>query len=100
MDHGILNTSLKSRGNIDNQIDAYKSQVAAAKKAKAKADRASFVANQKAAKALLASVSDERMSALAERVKQPVAALRKRLASESHWNPTMIIKLFSASEAA
>lgn len=95
MDHGILNTSLKSRGNIDNQIDAYKATIAAEKRTKAKADRAALVANQKTAKDLLASVSEDRMAALAERVKQPVASLRKHLASESHWNPTMIIKLFA-----
>ena len=95
MDHGILNTPLSSRGNIDNQIDAYKAKLAADKRVKAKAGRALLVENQKAAKALLATVSDERMAALAERVKQPVAALRKHLASESHWNPTMILKLFS-----
>lgn len=52
LDHGILNVPLSKRGNIDAQIDKYKAEQAAIKKAETKAAKTEFNTNKAIAKAL------------------------------------------------
>ncbi|TPN03835.1 hypothetical protein FJ973_29780 [Mesorhizobium sp. B2-1-3] len=95
MDHGILNTPLRSRGNIDAQIDHHKATQAAAYKESAKIIRAELVADQATAKALFESMSVERLAQLAHRCNVSLSAMKKKLRSDSHWQPKLVISLLS-----
>ena len=96
LDHGALNVPLAKRGNIDAQIDRYKADQARAAKAARKAQAAHTSAARIEAKALLASVTPERLSHLSARTGQTAAAVRKHLKSEAHWNPEFVIRLLAA----
>lgn len=93
LDHGSLNVPLAKRGNIDAQIDRYKRDHAREVAAKSKALAAQEKADREQAKGLLADASDDRVRALAARCGISVAAMKKQLKSEAHWNPRLIIKL-------
>ena len=96
LDHGILNVPLAKRGNIDAQIDRYKRDEARNAKSAAKAHAAKMKSDRAAAKALLAEAPVERIASLAERFGLTPAKMRSHLASEAHWRPALIIKLFAA----
>jgi hypothetical protein len=88
LDHGTLNVPLAKRGNIDAQIDAYKRDQARAARNKAKDRAAELQLNRTIAKDLLAAAPIERIAKLADRCKS--------LASDAHFQPSLIIKLFAA----
>ena len=96
LDHGILNVPLAKRGNIDAQIDRYKADQARAAKAADKERAARLKAERAEAKALLAQAPADRIAALADRFGMTPAKMRSHLASEAHWRPALIIKLFTA----
>lgn len=96
MDHGILNTPLRSRGNIDAQIDRYKADQAAQRKVARKATHAQVTADRSEAKNLIAGMSSERLAALCLRCNLRPSVMLARLKSDAHWQPTFIIKLLTA----
>lgn len=93
MDHGILNTPLRSRGNIDAQIDRYKAGQAAQAKAVAKSNAEQAKIDRAAAHKALDNISGPRLLQLAMRNNVSVPAMRKHLRSECHWQPKLIISL-------
>ena len=96
LDHGILNVPLAKRGNIDAKIDRYKADQARAAKAADKERAAGLKVARIEAKALLAQAPADRIAALAARFGLTPAKTRSHLASEAHWQPALIIKLFTA----
>lgn len=98
-DHGILNVSLAKRGNIDSQLDAYKRDVAKAKVELARANTARMKELRPIAKALVENLPAHVLNAMAIKAGASVAATRKRLQSEAHWNPALVIDVLSKKGA-
>lgn len=92
LDHGILNVPLSKRGNIDAQLDAYKAQQAAERRAKAKADAAEMKALRARAKALVDAADPAVLAAAAARSGSTVAAVKAMLRSDAHWAPARVIR--------
>jgi len=92
LDHGTLNIPLSKRGDIDAQIDAYKATQVAHKKVDAKAQARQLAELRTRAKALVAAMSQERIKWWAERCETTPAIVSKRLKSNAHWQPGLIIK--------
>jgi hypothetical protein len=95
MDHGVLNLQLNKRGNgsIESQIDAYKRTEASAKAKARKLIAECTKANRITAKALVASTDDARWQELAQHAGQTVAAVKKHVTSQAHWQPAFVIRL-------
>lgn len=93
MDHGILNTPLRSRGDIDAQIDRYKANLASEAKAAARTKAAQLKADRLVAHTLLDNAAAERLQEISLRVAMSVPALRKHLRGECHWQPWLVIGL-------
>lgn len=94
-DHGILNVPLAKRGNIDSQIDAYKAEVARDEKAKSRARAAELKVLCAEAKALVESLSADRLAAISAKAKLTPTQARKKLRSMAHWSPAFIIRNLS-----
>lgn len=96
LDHGTLNIPLSKRGDIDAQIDRYKAQQAAEKAAARKTQAQQTAEQREQAKALVASVSAEKLAALATKSGLTLAAARKKLTSMAHWEPKVVIAALAA----
>ena len=100
LDHGMLNIPLSKRGNIDNQIDAYKAKLAKADRRDRMTRNEKMVADRVEAKALLAAASKERLTDLSAKCGVTVAALHIKLKSDAHWAPRTIIGIFAPRSVA
>lgn len=89
LDHGILNIPLAKRGNIDNQIDAWKREQVA----KTKAANAVYLEQRAAAKALLAAKDAEFFERMAKRLGLTVKQAAKELNSMAYFTPSKILVL-------
>jgi len=96
LDHGMLNIPLSKRGNIDNQIDAYKADQAKTDRAvrKARADEVAILRIE--AKSLLAAAPASRVADLAARFGITKGQMRSKLKSDAHWLPAQVITLLTA----
>ena len=97
LDHGALNVPLRKRGDIDKQIDAHKAKQAKEERAKRRSASADMAHDREEAKRLLAATTEERIKHLADLCGKTVAAMRKHLQSEAHWQPKLIIALLKAA---
>lgn len=95
LDHGILNVPLSKRGNIDAQIDKYKAEQEAAKKAKEKAIKAEFSANKAIAKELWSKVDKDLIKQDAKKRGVKFSELRDVLHDLVKWQPHKAIKVLS-----
>lgn len=93
LDHGVLNLPLnqrdktlfgETRAQFDERMEAWERAV---KKSRQEA--------RERAKAVVASLSDERVLAFAPRLGvKTLAQARKKLNIEAHWNPAAILRTF------
>jgi Ni/Co efflux regulator RcnB len=99
LDHGLLNLPLSKRGDIDQQIDAFKArEVVAAKKArKQNAERVAI--ERLLAKALVEKTTDAEWQRLSQKTSQPLVAVKKYVTSQAHWQPGFVIRLLGQVEA-
>lgn len=101
-DHGILNLPLSKRGggSIDAQIDRYKREKAREDRARDRANAAKTKALRDQAKTLIAS---DRAAAIVERMSAAtgltVAAVRRNMAQQARWNPSLVIRVFAEDAA-
>lgn len=93
LDHGILNVPLSKRENIDTQIDKYKAEQLAAKKAKEKAIKAEFNANKEMAKELWSKVDKDLIKQDAKKRGVKFSELRDVLHDFVKWQPNKAIKV-------
>jgi hypothetical protein len=100
MDHGVLNIPLSKRGDIDQQLDAYKASQASAKAKVRKMIAECTKANRVTAKALVADTTEARWEELASHAGQSVAAVKKHVTSQAHWQPAFVIRLLRSSPSA
>lgn len=100
LDHGILNIPLSKRGNIDNQIDAYKAEQAKEARVANRTRAEKLAADRIEAKALLAAAPKDRLVALAAKCNMTVTELRSQLKSDAHWAPRAVIGIFAPRHIA
>ncbi|MDM9281824.1 hypothetical protein QU814_01225 [Providencia rettgeri] len=93
LDHGILNVPLSKRGNIDAQIDKYKAEQAAIKKAETEAAKAMFNANKAIAKELWSKVDKDLIKQDAKKLGVKFSELRDILHDFVKWQPHKAIKV-------
>lgn len=91
-DPAIVNLPLSARGDIDRQLDAYKRDQAAASRAAIKASNAERKADGLIAKELVRNIAADKLQRIADKAGITVAAARKNLMSDAHWNPALIIR--------
>ncbi|MBN9410862.1 MAG: hypothetical protein J0H69_17090 [Burkholderiales bacterium] len=91
MDHGLLNVPLAKRGDIDAQLDAYRAEQARVANRTRKAAAQATAELRTTAKALVKSMSDERIAELAQKLKSTPAQVRRLLMSNAHWMPQVVI---------
>lgn len=91
-DHGTLNVPLAKRGDIDNQLDAYKAQVAATRKAEERKLAAELKTLRTEAKALVENTPADRLATLASESGLTITQARKKLRSMAHWSPAFVIR--------
>lgn len=96
LDHGTLNVPLAKRGDIDAQLDRYKATKAREQAAAAKVSTATMRMRRELAKGFLATLTEERLAELAAAVHVTVSALRKSLASDAHFQPSVVLALADA----
>lgn len=92
LDHGVLNIPLSKRGNIDNQIDAYKSSQAKGATVARKAAAQLLVEQRMKAKAIIAGMSDERIAAMAAKHATTTSKVLQMLKSIAYFTPAQLIK--------
>lgn len=100
LDHGALNLPLAKRGDIDAQIGRYKQAQARGAAEKRRAGAADMKIRRDRAKALVSVITPEQLSDLAAHCDATPAAMRKRLKSDAHWQPDLVIKMLAARGAA
>lgn len=93
LDHGILNVPLPKRGNIDAQIDKYKAEQAAIKKAETKAAKTEFNTNKVIAKELWNKVDKDLIKQDAKKLGVKFSELRDILHDFVKWQPHKAIKV-------
>ncbi|MEY0214911.1 hypothetical protein AB7W58_10140 [Providencia rettgeri] len=93
LDHGILNVPLSKRGNIDTQIDKYKAEQAAIKKAKEEEEQAEFTYNKEIAKELWNQVDKDLIKQDAKKRGVKFSELRDILHDFVKWQPHKAIKV-------
>ena len=88
LDHGVLNTPLKKRGDtlFGETRAQFEKRVAAWKRAK-RQERKALITE---AKALIAQVPDDRMAELGKPYRMTVKQVRKEFASMASANPAMV----------
>lgn len=79
LDHGILNIPLSKRGNIDNQIDAYKAQKAKEEKQERDLIKKERAALKAEAKELYNSLTREQLQKVAKHKNVKLSELRTTL---------------------
>lgn len=92
LDHGTLNIPLAKRGDINAQLDRYKADQEAQRRALAKARTKELIALRARAKAIVAAMSKERIAELAAKCHTTPADVRKVMKSNAHWQPEWVIK--------
>lgn len=92
LDHGELNIPLAKRGDIDDQIDRYKADQAAAAKRAAKARANTTQALRARAKAIVEAMTTERVCELADNLSTTPANVRNLMRSNAFWKPELVIK--------
>jgi hypothetical protein len=93
LDHGVLNTPLKKRG--DTLFGETRAQFEKRVAAEEKASRVERLQARERAKRAVANLSDERVLAFAAKLGvKTLAQARKKLNSEAHWNPSAILRVF------
>lgn len=100
LDHGALNVPLAKRGNIDAQIDRFKADQARQQRADRRTRSEKLADDRIEAKDLLADASVERLTELAGKCGVTVAALRKQLKSDAHWQPRTVIGIFAPRQVS
>ncbi|MBG5926108.1 hypothetical protein [Providencia rettgeri] len=93
LDHGILNVKLSKRGNIDAQIDQYKTEQAAIKKAKDKSAKVEFNTNKAIAKELWNKVDKDLIKQDAKKRGVKFSELRDILDDFVKWQPHKAIEV-------
>lgn len=95
LDHGILNLPLSKRGNIDNQIDAYKREQASSAEKNRKACAQQLRADKAEARPILEKLLADvaLIEAKAAAMNVTPKALRDQLKSWSTWQPKNLIAL-------
>ncbi len=94
-DHGELNVPLSKRGNIDAEIDRFKSRQEAERRLRAVCKAAALKVDRAEAHALVDKLELAELNRLADRFSLTPAVMRKRLRSDCHWQPRLIIGLLS-----
>lgn len=94
IDNAIVNVPLSKRGDIDAQLDAYKRNKAREERQLCKALAQETKLLRERAKAIVSGLPVERIAKRAEAAGMTTVQYRKRLMSEAHWNPNMIVRLF------
>lgn len=97
MDHGILNVPLDKRGNIDAQVDAYKSSEARKAEVARKARAAELPALRAAAKAAVVAADPEMLKRVSAKSSTTLAAVKKSLLSDAYWRPEFVIRVLGAA---
>lgn len=92
LDHGVLNVPLHKRGNIDAQIDRYKAETRRAEAAAHKERMAAKREKTAQAKALVASLTDERAAELMAKFSLTRKQLEKKLNSIAYYTPDVILR--------
>lgn len=95
LDHGILNTPLKKRGDIDQQIDAHKREQAAAVAMIRKAQAATLKVLKAKARVALDEIkaAPGLLDRKAAAMNKTAAALLAHLEGWAKWEPANLIKL-------
>jgi len=93
LDHGLLNIPLAKRGDIDAQLDKFKSKQASDAKAARKARAAEMAALRVKAKGLVANADAGLLQRVAERSGRTVATVKRILNSDAHWRPEFVIRV-------
>lgn len=101
LDHGILNVPLskRSHGSINAQIDRWKAEQARAARNERKRLAAETRALRAEAKAIVGSISVERLSEIAARKGLTAKRALKRLNQDAYWEPRKIIAEFGSDAA-
>lgn len=92
LDHGMLNVPLAKRGDINAQLDKFKADQAAAAKAESKARARDTQALRARAKAIVESMTVERVCELADKLNTTPANVRNLMRSNAFWKPELVIK--------
>lgn len=93
-DNAIVNVPLSKRGNIDAQLDAYKRDKASEERQLCKALAQETKILRERAKALVASLPDERIEQGSKVAGLTKAQFRKRLLSYAHWQPGILLRAY------
>lgn len=99
LDHGTLNVPLVKRGNIDNQLDRYKKEQAAAENEKREVRNSEHVDAKSVAKPMFDTLSSDHIKVYADKAGIKPSEAKKELKSMAHWQPEKAIKVFEALKA-
>lgn len=104
LDHGVLNVPLHKRGDIDREIDRYKTELAKQAKAASKAMRAEMkvrrtelAALRIKAKAAVASVDRALLLRIAERNGTTPARVKAILKEEANLRPALALRMLEVA---
>lgn len=89
LDHGILNVPLSKRGDIDKQLDIYKSELATNEKNR----RKQFQEDKLKAKELWQQVNKEEIKRVAKLKGVKYSTLKNILDGYVKWEPSLAIKI-------
>lgn len=92
LDHGVLNTPLHKRGDIDAQIDRYKAEKRRAEAAAHKAHMAAKREKTAQAQAMVASLADQRAAELMAKFQLTRKQFEKKLRSIAYYTPDVILR--------
>ena len=93
LDHGILNTPLASRGNIDNQIDKHLANLKALAKSNAKAQAEKTKLDRISANDALQNITVDQLAKLITASKMTKAQTLKKLKSMAYFEPARLLKI-------
>lgn len=92
LDHGVLNTPLHKRGDIDAQIDRYKAETRRAEAVAYKERMAAKREKTAQAKALIADLADQRAAELMAKFSMTRKQLDEKLNSIAYYTPDVILR--------
>ena len=96
-DNAIVNVPLAKRGNIDAQLDAYKRGKAREERRLCKALAQETNVLRERAKAIVLGLPLERIAKGGKVAGMTPAQYRKRLMSDAHWQPSLILRVFGSN---
>lgn len=99
LDHGMLNVPLSKRGNIDRQIDRYKTDLAADAKASAKVRAAETRRLRVIAKQAVTDMAADAVERIAKAAEISPAKARKSLMSDAYFRPEWVLKMLKIEVA-